>query len=182
MLTPREKNPLYRWLRGGSNTRRCIAQDSEPNTLPTELFRPRLSFQLSVSLSEICRCCLLSPNKMKERTKQRKEGRKKERKKERKKAKLLLSVTVAFGSYCHCTFALQPFVSSFVLTVTVVFRHSCHCRLSLMFFVTAVPVVFRKSCPCRLSSLPFVSAATIVFCYCFFAAAVIVVFRYCFSL
>ena len=28
-------------LRGGSNPRRCITQDSEPNTLLTELFRPR---------------------------------------------------------------------------------------------------------------------------------------------
>ena len=37
---PREKNPLYRRLRGGSNPRGCITQDSEPNTLPTELFRP----------------------------------------------------------------------------------------------------------------------------------------------
>ena len=27
-------------LRGGSNPRRCIKQDSEPNTLPTELFWP----------------------------------------------------------------------------------------------------------------------------------------------
>ena len=27
-------------LRGGSNLRRCIRQDSEPNTLPTELYRP----------------------------------------------------------------------------------------------------------------------------------------------
>ena len=33
------KNPLYQKLRGGSNLRRCITQDSEPNTLPTELFR-----------------------------------------------------------------------------------------------------------------------------------------------
>ena len=41
MLTPRE-NPLYRRLRGGSNPRRCISQDSEPNTLPTERFRPPL--------------------------------------------------------------------------------------------------------------------------------------------
>ena len=34
------ENPLYRRLIGGSNPRRCITQDSEPNTLPTELFRP----------------------------------------------------------------------------------------------------------------------------------------------
>ena len=34
------KNPLYRGLRGGSNPHRCVTQDSEPNTLPTELFRP----------------------------------------------------------------------------------------------------------------------------------------------
>ena len=40
MLTPKEKNPLYQKLRGASNPRRCITEDSEPNTLPTELFRP----------------------------------------------------------------------------------------------------------------------------------------------
>ena len=34
------KNTLYRRLRGASNTRRCTAQASEPNTLPTELFLP----------------------------------------------------------------------------------------------------------------------------------------------
>ena len=34
------KNSLYRKLRGRSNPQRCITQDSEPNTLPTELFRP----------------------------------------------------------------------------------------------------------------------------------------------
>ena len=34
------KNPLYRRLRGGSTPRPCITQDSELNTLPTELFRP----------------------------------------------------------------------------------------------------------------------------------------------
>ena len=39
ILTPRE-NPLYRRLRGGSDAQRCITQDSEPDTLPTELFRP----------------------------------------------------------------------------------------------------------------------------------------------
>ena len=33
------KNKLYRKLRG-PNPRHCITQDSEPNTLPTELFRP----------------------------------------------------------------------------------------------------------------------------------------------
>ena len=42
MLTPRKK-PLYRRLRGGSNPRRCIKQDSEPNTIPTELLRPPYS-------------------------------------------------------------------------------------------------------------------------------------------
>ena len=41
ILTPRKKNPLYRRLRGESNPRRYITQDSEPNALPTELFRPR---------------------------------------------------------------------------------------------------------------------------------------------
>ena len=30
------KNPFYRRLRRRSNPRRCITQDSEPNTLPTE--------------------------------------------------------------------------------------------------------------------------------------------------
>ena len=40
MLTPREKNLLYRRLRGGWNPQHCIRQDSEFNTLPTELFRP----------------------------------------------------------------------------------------------------------------------------------------------
>ena len=34
------KNPLYRKLRGGLNPRLCTTQDKEPNTLPTELFRP----------------------------------------------------------------------------------------------------------------------------------------------
>ena len=34
------KNPLYRRVRGGSHPRRCIRQNSTPNTLPTELFRP----------------------------------------------------------------------------------------------------------------------------------------------
>ena len=39
MLTPREKSPLSEkiLLRGGSNPRRCIKQDSEPNTLPTTI-------------------------------------------------------------------------------------------------------------------------------------------------
>ena len=38
-VNSKEKNPLYRGLRGGLNTRRCITQDTE-HTLPTELFRP----------------------------------------------------------------------------------------------------------------------------------------------
>ena len=33
------ENALYERLIGGSNPRLCITQDSEPNTLPTELFR-----------------------------------------------------------------------------------------------------------------------------------------------
>ena len=33
-------DPLYQRLREGSNPRRSITQDSEPNTLPTELFWP----------------------------------------------------------------------------------------------------------------------------------------------
>ena len=40
MLTPSEKNPLYRRLRGGPYPRCCITHDSEPNTLPTKLFLP----------------------------------------------------------------------------------------------------------------------------------------------
>ena len=34
------KNPFYWRLRGRLNPRCCITQNSEPNTLPTELFRP----------------------------------------------------------------------------------------------------------------------------------------------
>ena len=34
------KNPLDQGLREGPNLRHCITQDSEPNTLPTELFWP----------------------------------------------------------------------------------------------------------------------------------------------
>ena len=34
------KNLLFWKLRGRSKPRRCLMQDSEPNTLPTELFRP----------------------------------------------------------------------------------------------------------------------------------------------
>ena len=38
---------VYQRLRGGWNPRRCITQDSQPNTLPTELFRPsNLSFRI----------------------------------------------------------------------------------------------------------------------------------------
>ena len=44
MLAPREKHPLYRRLRGGSNSRRCIRQDSEPSTLPTELSWPHVVY------------------------------------------------------------------------------------------------------------------------------------------
>ena len=40
--------PFYRSLRGGSKPRRCIAQDSEPNKLPTELFRPHKRVQYPV--------------------------------------------------------------------------------------------------------------------------------------
>ena len=40
MLTPREKSPLPKKFRGGSNLRCCIMQDSEPNTLLTQLFWP----------------------------------------------------------------------------------------------------------------------------------------------
>ena len=38
------KNPLYRRLRGRSNTRRCTTQNHEPNTLPTEQFWPPKEF------------------------------------------------------------------------------------------------------------------------------------------
>ena len=41
VLTPRGK-PLYWKLRGGLNQRGCIMQDSEPNTLQTELFHPKV--------------------------------------------------------------------------------------------------------------------------------------------
>ena len=34
------ENPLYRKLRGGWNPQHCITQDSQPNTLLTELFQP----------------------------------------------------------------------------------------------------------------------------------------------
>ena len=37
---PQGKNPLYWRLRGGWKPRRSITEDSEPNTQPTELFRP----------------------------------------------------------------------------------------------------------------------------------------------
>ena len=39
-VTSQEKNSLYQRFRGGSNPRHCITQDSESNTLPTELFQP----------------------------------------------------------------------------------------------------------------------------------------------
>ena len=37
------KVPSTRWFRGGCNSRCCIMQDSEPNTLLTELFQPHAS-------------------------------------------------------------------------------------------------------------------------------------------
>ena len=52
MLIPNKKNPLYRRLKEGSNPRCCVTQDSEPNTPPTELFRPptvRLTMVVGVS-------------------------------------------------------------------------------------------------------------------------------------
>ena len=50
MLTPRKKNRLYQRLRGGSSLQGCIMQDTEPNTLPTELFQPpNLSIYLCIS-------------------------------------------------------------------------------------------------------------------------------------
>ena len=41
------KNPVYRRLKGRSNLWHCIMQDSEPNTLPTELFRPPFLLKFS---------------------------------------------------------------------------------------------------------------------------------------
>ena len=51
MLTPREKSPLLEnVLRGGSNPRRC---GQRAQALPTELFRPPISFILALfSLAE----------------------------------------------------------------------------------------------------------------------------------
>ena len=43
-------------LRGGSNPRRCIMQDSEHNTPPTELFQPTQSFKLMYT----CNICIFS--------------------------------------------------------------------------------------------------------------------------
>ena len=39
-MTIQRENPVYRRFRGGSNQWCCIAQDSKPNPLPTELFWP----------------------------------------------------------------------------------------------------------------------------------------------
>ena len=47
MFTPREKS-LNRRLRGGSNPRCWITQDSEASTLPTELFRPSGNLRLAM--------------------------------------------------------------------------------------------------------------------------------------
>ena len=46
ILTPREKSPLpgKKILRGGSNPRRCIKQESEANTLPTSYSGPLRRF------------------------------------------------------------------------------------------------------------------------------------------
>ena len=53
VLTPEKKCPLpeFVFLRGGSNPGRCITQDSEPNTLPTELFRPLARDEPRLTLS-----------------------------------------------------------------------------------------------------------------------------------
>ena len=48
MLTPKEKSPLPK-ADGRVEIRRCIRQDSEPNTLPTELLRPPEEFCLLVA-------------------------------------------------------------------------------------------------------------------------------------
>ena len=39
-VSSKGKTLFYQKLRGGLHPRRCITQDIEPNTLPTELFRP----------------------------------------------------------------------------------------------------------------------------------------------
>ena len=44
-INSKGKNPLYRRLRGGSNPRRSITQDTELNTLLTELFRPPIQWR-----------------------------------------------------------------------------------------------------------------------------------------
>ena len=53
MLTPREKShqPENILPRGGSNPRRCIKQDSEPNTLPTSYYGPEHQFLVTCHLS-----------------------------------------------------------------------------------------------------------------------------------
>ena len=48
MLTAMGNKIRYLKFRRGSNARSCIAQNSKPNTLPTELFRP------TVTLKRIC--------------------------------------------------------------------------------------------------------------------------------
>ena len=51
MLTPRGKSPTTgKFLLRGSNPRRCIKQDSEPNTLPTSYSGPLCRFESCLRL------------------------------------------------------------------------------------------------------------------------------------
>ena len=50
------KKNLYRKFRGGSNPQHCIMQDSDPNTLPTELFQSPIhasNFQNVIACDEL---------------------------------------------------------------------------------------------------------------------------------
>ena len=58
MLTPKEK-PHYQNLKR-SNLWCCITQDSKPNTLPTELFRPPLLLQTQTCLPQNTSVCTLN--------------------------------------------------------------------------------------------------------------------------
>ena len=61
LLTPRQKNPFYWQLLGGH----CLTQDSEPNTLVTELFRPQFSYWIPKhSLPAILQQTSVTDNKM----------------------------------------------------------------------------------------------------------------------
>ena len=71
MLTPRKKSPLPKkiLLSGGLKSWRCIKQDSEPHTLPTELFQsPKW---LPKTTSSSYRHLLLTPGPMTQASKAR---------------------------------------------------------------------------------------------------------------